>query len=435
MTIHSQNSDTQRRIPVFLVAARINPALARQLRLATCCLAGLLAGLSAQAGDTPKSGLAHAMVQAWRLHPRAAGVDAREAEARAAQNVAAGLTPEPASVSIGDQFNRNLGKQEYEVELAMPLWLPGQKAAREAEAASRLEEALAKRAALRLEVSGELRAAWWELAAARGARALAARRVESARALELDVTRRYRAGDLSRIDANLAQTETHAASAELLEAEAALLQAEQAVRVLTGAAAPAELGEETATSRNMPEEAGQPPAAHPLLAAATATVRSAQARVQVARESRRGAPELAFRVVRERGDFAEPFSDRIGVKLKIPFSSDPHVRRETSAALAEADQAEADLQRTQLRVRLEVEREQRNLRATERQLVMARERGQLTAENLRLAEKAFALGESDLATLLRLRAAAFEADAYVGRQRVARAAAISRLNQALGVLP
>ena len=66
---------------------------------------------------------------------------------------------------------------------------------------------------------------------------------------------------------------------------------------------------------------------------------------------------------------------------------------------------------------------------------MAQERRQLSAENLRLSEKAFSLGESDLATLLRIRAAAFDAEAFLDRQRVARAAAISRLNQALGVLP
>ncbi len=81
------------------------------------------------------------------------------------------------------------------------------------------------------------------------------------------------------------------------------------------------------------------------------------------------------------------------------------------------------------------ERAQRALKAAERQLAMARERLALSAENLRLSEKAFSLGESDLATLLRIRAAAFEAEAFLGRQRVARAAAISRLNQALGVLP
>jgi outer membrane protein TolC len=412
--------------------------VSRQLKLMAVCAAGLLAGLSVQAAETPKSGLAIAVEQAWRLNPQAAGLDAREAEARAAQDVATGLTPEPGSVSIGnlnDRFNRNHGKQEYEVELAVPLWLPGQKAAREAEAASRIDEAVARRSAVRLEVSGELRGAWWELATARSARILAARRLETARALETDVMRRYKVGELSRIDANLAQTETHAASAELVETEATLLQAEQAVQTLIGSPAPKILDEESPTTRRIVGESGDSAETHPLLTSTAAVARSARARVQVADESRRAAPELALRVVRERGDFAEAYSNSVGIKLKIPFSSGSQVRRETSAAQAEANQADAELLRTQTRVRLDAERAQRNLQAAERQLAMAQERRQLSAENLRLAEKAFSLGESDLATLLRIRAAAFDADAFFDRQRVARAAAISRLNQAQGVLP
>lgn len=409
----------------------------RSMRLVAVCAAGMFAGLAVQAAEPPKSGLASAVEQAWRLNPQAAGLDAREAEARAAQDVAAGLTPEPGSVSIGslnDRFNRNQGKQEYEVELAMPLWLPGQKSAREAEAASRIDEAVARRAAARLEVSGELRDAWWALAAARSAEVLAARRLETARALETDVMRRYKAGELSRIDANLARTETHAANAEWAEAEATLLQAEQAVQALTGSPAPKNLDEESPTTRRLIDEAGDSAASHPLLAAAAAA-RSARARVQVAAESRRTAPELALRVVRERGDFADSYSNSVGIKLKIPFSSGSQVRRETSAAQAEANQADVDLLRTQTRVRLDAERARHNLQAAERQLAMAQERRQLAAENLRLAEKAFSLGESDLATLLRIRAAAFDADAFFDRQRVARAAAISRLNQVMGVLP
>ena len=75
------------------------------------------------------------------------------------------------------------------------------------------------------------------------------------------------------------------------------------------------------------------------------------------------------------------------------------------------------------------------VQATERQLVMAAERHALSAENLLLTERAFSLGESDLATLLRVRAAAYDAEAFFSRQRVARAAAQSQLNQSLGVLP
>jgi len=249
------------------------------------------------------------------------------------------------------------------------------------------------------------------------------------------VRRRFRAGDLSRIDGNLAQSEVLAAEAELIEAEANRLQAEQALRTLTGSSAPAEVGEEAPAPTQIAQRTAEAAATHPLLVAAAATARSARARTTVAAESRRAAPELALRVVRERGDFAEPYNSSIGVQLKIPFSSGAVVRRETAAAQAEASQADAEMLRARTRVELETERARRTLTAAGLQLAMAEERRALAADNLRLAEKAFALGESDLSALLRIRAAAFDAESFYDRQRVARAAAISRLNQALGALP
>jgi len=404
------------------------------------CAGILIFSLAGYAGavQPARSGLAQALIQAWQLHPQAAALDARAAEASATQDVAAGPTPEPGSVSIGsrsDRLSHDLGKQEYEFEVAAPLWLPGQKAARELEAASRVTEVAAKRTAMRLELAGELREAWWALAAARNADALAARRLETARALAADVQRRYKAGELSRIDANLAQTEVHAAGADVIEAGATLLQAEQALHALTGVAAPTDTPEESATVRRVRKGTQDLQDEHPQLAAAAAASRSAHARVTVADQSQRAAPELALRVVRERGDAAEPYSNSVGIRLKIPFSSGAQVRRENSAARADAAQADSEILRIQTRVRLELERAERTLQSSQRQFVMAQERRELSAENLRLSEKAFSLGESDLATLLRIRAAAFDAEAFLSRQNVARAAAISRLNQALGVLP
>ena len=413
----------------------------RQIAVYLGCLMLNLPLLAAEPLPTA-SGLAISFEQAWRLYPQAAALDARDAEANAAREVAARITPEPGSVSIGslnDRLNRNLGRQEWEVEFATPLWLPGQKLARMVEAASRIDEAVAKRAALRLELAGEVREAWWALAFARNAKTLAAQRRDTANALSTNVRRLFEAGEVSRIDTNLAQNELHVADAEMIETDLSLLQAEQVLRSLTGAPAPADLATETLVEKS----AMQPPAvgatttpqSHPQLVVAAATSRSARARVKVAIETRRAAPELALRVVRERGDFAEPYANSVGITLKVPFSSAAQVRRETSSAQAEADQADAELVRVQTRVQLAVVRAGRALQATERQLAMAAERHALSAENLLLTERAFSLGESDLATLLRIRAAAYDAEAFFSRQRVARAAAQSQLNQSLGVLP
>ena len=405
------------------------------MNIAIALVVGIMLALPAHAqalaGDQEKS-LRDAVEQAWSRHPQAAAIAAREAEARARAEVAGGITPGPASMSLSslnDSLNRNRGKQEWEGELATPLWLPGQKAAREAAAESAMGEVVARHAALRLQIAGEVREAWWAVAGARNSRDLAARRSATARALEADVLRRFKAGDLARVDANLAQNERLAAEAELLEAEVVLRQVEQSYRGLTGNAAPAALPAENAISpRGWQED-------HAQLMALAASAQLARARLKVAEETRRDAPELALRVVRERGELGEPYANTVGVKLTIPFSSGARVRQESSAARGEALQADAELALARRKIEHEAERTRLDFDIAERQLAMAEERRALTADNLRLAEKSFSLGESDLTALLRTRSNAFEAEAFYNRQQVARAAAQSRLKQALGVLP
>lgn len=384
--------------------------------------------VSATAGN---GGLAQALEQAWLRHPEALALQARAAEAQAGAEVAASLTPEPMDVSLGvltDRPDKNHGKREWEVELAVPLWLPGQQAAHQAQARGRIDAVAARAAALRLGLAGELREAWWELAATRNARDSAQRRLDTAQVLAADVQRRFRAGELARVDANLAQDERLSAQAELLEAQAEVRKAEQAFAALTGAPAPLNLQEEPAAS-------APPPDSHPQLAAAAAAARAARATVRAAEAARRDAPEFAVRMVRERGEFSEPFANAVGVSLKIPFSSGARVRHETSAALAEAAQAEAELALARLKQGLAAERARAELAAAEQQLAMAQSRRALTADTLALTEKSFALGEVDLLTLLRVRAAAYEAESFLDRQRAALGAARSSLNQTLGVLP
>lgn len=408
-------------------------------------LALSLPGLAAATLATPAD--LHAATElAWKLHPQAAALEARDAQVRAAQELAASLTPEPGALSLSsrnDRLNQNGGQQEVEVELATPLWLPGQKSARQAEAAAQSEEAQASRAALRWQVAGEVREAWWNLAAARNASALAVRRLDSASALQRDVARRHQVGELSRIDANLAQAEVNTAQAELIEAEAAQAQAEQAFRLLTGASAPSDMGEERLSEqKNLPAlldglNNGQSDVAlaHPLLAEAISAMSSARARAKVAEQSGRAAPELALRMMRERAAGDQPYANSVGIRLKIPFSSGAQVRQQNAAAAAVAIEAEAELFQTNTRIQLNLEQLLRQQAALARQVAIAGQSQQLSAENLSLAEKAFKLGEFDLAALLRIRAAALNADSFLARQHLARATLISRLNQALGVVP
>ncbi len=403
---------------------------ARRACLNLAITASLALGIAASRSQA--QGLSDAFERAWARHPLASSLDARDAEARARAEVAAGMTPGPAAVSLSaldDRWNRNRGAQKWEAELGVPLWLPGQQAARQVHARSTIADVDAQAAALRLLIAGEVRAIWWELAAARNARDSALLRVGTARTLESDVLRRFEAGELARTDANLARNERLAAESEALDARTAVLAAEAKYRTLTGVEAPnllpAEDREpETTSLRDHPER----------VAAATASD-VARAALLVASRSRREAPELAVRVERDRGDGAEPFSNAIGLKVTIPFSSDAQARQQTAAARADASRADAELASTDARLAIEVERARAALEASQRQLATAERRRELTAENLQWIERSFALGETDLTTLLRVRATALQAQALDARQRVTRDAARSQLYQALGVLP
>lgn len=376
--------------------------------------------------------MAQALDQAWSRHPRAVAAAALQDEADARSEAARRLTPGPASLSLGstsDRFHGNQGQREWEAELAMPLWLPGQRAIQATEAAGAQAEVAAQRALVRLQLAGEVRTAWWTLASARQAAALAARRLESSQALLADVQRRHRAGELARIDANLAHGELLAAQGTLADAEASVQQAERDYLMLTGHQAPQQLNSEQATDRQAP------PPDHPLLDAARASVERARARLQWASASRRAPPELALRMVRDRGAAGLPYNHTVGIKLTLPLSSSPEVRQAEAAALAALNEAEAEQEQTQRRLALATDKARSELQTAAQQLARAGERLALDTDTLRLAEKSFALGETSLATLLRARTAALESEALVGQQQIALAAARSRWNQTIGELP
>lgn len=376
--------------------------------------------------------LGDALEQAWSRHPQAQVFNAREMEAQARAELAAGFTPTPPKISLSnasDRLNAATGKDAWELEVAMPVWLPGQRAAQGREAQSAQSDVAARRTAQRLQLAAEVREAWWALAGARHALDLATRREAAAKTLQVDVQRRYKAGELARVEANLADLERLTAESEALEAQSAVRQAEQAYRTLTGADAPHLLAEEAAPAPSVP---AMP---HPQLIAVQAQAQLAQARLDVARQTGREAPELALRWERDRGDAKSTYANSVGIKLTVPFGSSAQLRRESAAALAEALQADAELVLTQQRLELDVARAQREVQTAQRLLIKAQERLALTEDSLRLSEKSFALGESDLPSLLRARAADFEAQAHLDQQRIARAASISRLNQSLGVMP
>jgi len=402
------------------------------MRLSLCIIYLALAQSAMAADLAPVAGGLHeALEYAWRVNPQAQALEARRSEVTAGRGTAAALLPSAPAASASyrsDQLGRNAGQREFDAELGLPLWLPQEQAARLGLADAEQAELDAASAALRLAIAGELRDALWAAALAENETRLARERLQAAAALEKDVARRVDAGYLATTDLLVAQGETLAARGALLDREAQLAQARRSYALLSGGT---DLPEASAEA---PRE-GTPPENHPMLRAARSAIALATARVRVAAKARRENPELALFTRSERAGAADPYSNSVGVKVRLPLGSAAYSQPAVAAAQTELAQAEAEYRLLQHRLEAGISRAQQGLDYARQHVELAQKQQAYGAENLKLLQKAFDLGELDLPALMRARAAAQQADLALAQQRIALARARADLNQAQGILP
>lgn len=412
----------------------------RWIRLLAACACTATASLSATAQPASAAASAstagnvsfeQAVQAALARSPAGRAYEARQAEQRARQSAATSLTPEPPSVALlhrNDRLDGDRGAREDEAELAVPLWMPGTRAA--AAAVAKTEEQAFEAGFLlnRLKIAAEVREAAWALRLADNELQAAARRVAESETLAVDVQRRLKAGDLARTDANQAQATVQQAQAQLADAQAQLLRAQRSYTALTGLA-PAPLDAEPVPSD--PREVD----AHPQWLHALRAVDAARARLEQATRDTRDAPELSLTLTRERDDRSERPVTTTGIGVRIPFGTDARNQPRITAA-------NADLIELQASVNLERDRLQAEIDAARAELEQARKVEQLQAERARLATdtqqllaKAFNLGDIDLPTRLRADNERFDAELALGRARLESGRAASRLLQAYGLMP
>ena len=309
--------------------------------LAFVCLAAT-ASSSAQDRATAAVTLAQAFEAAWSRQPEALALQLRRDATQAQQEAARAWTPEPAALTLSDKtdrFNRNQGVREIEVGLAIPLWLPGERARSGALAEAERSGVESRVAAAQLRLAGVLREAWWQRQRAQVDADVAHDQLANARALAADVAKRLRAGDLARADQHQADGAVAAAESALaraLSAEAAALQQLRATGggVLDGPAMP----------RTEPEPASDALApVHPAVAELQDRVAIAEQAAALGTTRARANPELTLAATRERDVRGERYDPSITIGLRIPLGAGSRYTARVAAAQAEATELQAQL--------------------------------------------------------------------------------------------
>ena len=371
-----------------------------------------------------------ALDAAWQRSVSAREVGAQQRGAEAARSAADSLWARSPALELGRREGRGVasGQTENEVGLAWPLWLPGQRSARQAAAEGQTQLAQEQTRALQLRLAGELREQAWSLRLLQAELAQARAQQQTLQELSDDVTRRVRAGDLARADAMAARAELLAAQALSVEAEQRLAEGRARWQLLTGQAL-----EPDPTEAEAPDYAALDEA-HPELALATRRLAYSRNQLDVVQHSRRDAPELALGYRQEQSP-GNTSQNSLGVKLRLPFGTQDRNLPLEAAARGELEVAETSEQRLREQLGATLESARLALRNALTRREAERERAALLQERAGLLRKAFGAGELALPELLRALSTANQAQAAWARQEAALGLARARYQQALGWLP
>lgn len=384
---------------------------------------------AASAAPPTLGGAVQAGYERYPQRPLGAAIRGQGAAVR--QQASSLLAGDPALMlrHENDAYTEDRGFRQWESGLDLPLWLPGQRRSRNQVAQALDGEADGLQRRLRWQVAGDIRELLWSLRIATAAVELADQALASAQVLEQDVEKRYRAGELARTDLILAQKETLLRQGDRLAAVSQRETLRQQYTVWTGLnELPAVITEPASAAPGLEDD-------HPALGAARLSVARARAERNQVYTERRANPVLTVGGKSERAESGLAYDSALVVAVNVPLGTrsqsalnNARAERSLSEAMARFAEARRGLEDDLIRAR-------EGRLQTARALQLTQQQHTLANEGLRLTQRAFELGESDLFTLLQARAQALASTRDLRLRRLELGRAIARYNQALGVIP
>ncbi len=369
--------------------------------------------------------------QVVAIHPQQALLAAHQQMVQARKIMAESWLPLAPTVGFSHQSDALISRRnerEWQAQMQIPLWLPGQKQARGQVASLADDSLIQERAALQHLAADLLRNAVWDIALRRNEVSLADHRVQALRSLRDDVHKRFQAGEVAKLELMQAEQELLQADRQRVTAEAELMHAQFRYLQLTGLhEMPAQLEEPLSARTDFTQS--------PFWQAAEARVRLAEGQRDLTAIEQRQNPQLTLNTRTIQGGFDYAFNSSMGVAITIPLQSE--VQRAPLLANAEQNIGDARSQLESLRRQLEtnLHEAEHNLHVSRQELQLITQQHALASENARLARKAYRLGEIDLNPLLRLQLLAFEAERALSNQTLQVQWNVAKYNQAVGVLP
>ena len=321
------------------------------------------------------------------------------------------------------------GLQEWEVGMEMPLWLPGQKAARQKTTDHQRLLIDASEPALKLEIAGIVRELLWNIALTKNRMTVAEQEWGVVRKLEQDVKKRVELGDLAQSDLILAEQESLSKEAAFRIARQEYLHAQHRYGMITGLKVLPEHFEEIASDDTAITFD------HPALKQSQEKVSYSVAKRDQVKLEKRGNPSVFVGTRHERGTSSEGFANAIGLSFNIPIGTAAYTTPKVTAAEVDLSENLSEMEILHRELDIAIQDASIELTATKDQFEFARRQNELSERNLAMSRKAFSLGETSLIELIRIQAQAFATERNMHQKNLEVGLQTARLNQAKGIIP
>jgi len=374
-------------------------------------------------------GLSTLLETTLERHPQVVVLQAAQSRVIAEQKFSKRWFPEAMELSgfhLSDRQFDDIGAYENEATLSFPLWLPGEKKARNVLSDSVSAAQISRSLEFRWFVSGLLRRQLWELTVARRQWELAVEQESRLQEVLDQVSIFTEAGDLSRADLLSTMQELAIWKAETMTLEASYLDAVREYHALTGSIkVPGDISE-SLTPQQEPDDS------HPALQMALDQLAAASAETEVIRQGNSARPSVNVFWRGYRGARGALDVDALGLGFSMPLGKSPAQGPEVARANETLAMAEARLLETRRRLDLQIHEARHLLNTTRQQLGNSNLMMEAATEKHRLDKLSFELGEISVRQWLRRLSELKEIERSHELLLMQQGAAIAAYNQAAG---
>ncbi|MFM2343554.1 MAG: hypothetical protein RLZZ210_162 [Pseudomonadota bacterium] len=378
-------------------------------------------------------------IHAWKQQTEYKSFDANKKILKSKYDISQQVFSDSPDIEINHKSSSN--NKSIELAVTMPLWLSQQKSSTQNAIKSEQDLLNASFKVAQLNLYGDIRARYWLNASAKSDLDLAKQQLDDIKKLFLDVDRRFKAGDMSKVDYNQALLQVLESENNYQQAQAKFLQSNKSLELWSKNSqniseySSEKLPDNLLDDKNWQSNLDIYISKHPIYEELNQKLLLAKANYQLNVIKSSKNPELNLSVEKQITGDSKSTTLMLGVKVPFDLFNSSNKKAILAKNISDVEiinlSTGMNIERNKLR--LSASNAKLELEASFKQLSLYEQQATLSKNNLDSFTKSFNLGETDFPTLLRISQQNLLIQQGLNKSKINVNIAISNIKQALGI--